>query len=137
MLAARQKCSNRKSVVDRAEYVKSVCERLGKAKPVPYLEVQFADGSQPEQNCCHRNAERWAREHPGTIVVRGWVDFMPAVSGRRLTAHSVLQDADGWQFDITPIADKGVRPSLRFVPHIGDEQLFQSMKQESIFIDCC
>jgi len=65
---------------------------------VPYIKVQFADGSQPEQN---------------------W----------KLTAHSVLKDGDGWLFDITPIADTRVRPSLRFVQHIGDEQLFQSMMQ--------
>ena len=120
----------------RAEYEKSVCQRLGRAKPVPFRKALFADGSEPQQSRCHQNVDRWVRENPGTNVVRGWVDYMPAVTGRMLTAHSVVQDTDGNLLDITPVADERVRPSMRFVPHTGDERLFFSMKELDIFIEC-
>lgn len=125
----------RGSVV-RVEYEKSICQRLGQAKPVSFRDVLFADGSEPKRNCCHANVDRWVRENPGTNVVRGWVDYMPAVNGRMLTAHSVVRNTDGNLLDITPLADERVRPSMRFVPHVGDEQLFLSMKNSNIFIEC-
>jgi hypothetical protein len=53
-----------------------------------------------------------------------------------LTAHSVVRGADGQLFDITPLAAEYVRPTMRFIPHIGDEQLFLSMQESNIFIEC-
>jgi hypothetical protein len=120
----------------RAKYEKSVCQRLALAKPVPLREVLFADGSEPEKNRCHDNVDRWVRENSGASVMRGWVNYMPTVNGIMLTAHSVVRDADGKLFDITSLADERVRPAMRFVPHIGDEQLFHSTKESSIFIEC-
>jgi hypothetical protein len=120
----------------RVAYEKAVCCRLREANPVPYRRVLFADGSRPQQNCCHDNVERWVRENLGTSAVSGWVDYMPAVNGRRLTAHSVVRGTDGKLFDITPLADERVRPALRFVPHVGDEQLFSQMKQLEIECRC-
>jgi hypothetical protein len=62
-----------------------------------------------------------------------YVDFQIKIW---LTAHSVVRDADGRLFDITPLGDERVRPTMRFVPHFGDEQLFLSMKKSSNVIEC-
>jgi hypothetical protein len=48
---------------------------------------------------------------------------MPSVNGTLLTAHSVVRGANGELFDITPLADERVRARMRFVPHLGDDQL--------------
>jgi hypothetical protein len=120
----------------RTEYEKSVCRRLGQAKPVPFRKVLFADGSEPLKSCCHDNVDRWVGENSGTVIVRGWVDYMPTVNGRMLTAHSVVQALDGHLIDITPLADERIRRAMRFVAHIGDENLFLLMKQSGIFIEC-
>lgn len=61
---------------------------------------------------------------------------MPTLNGMMLTAHSVVRDADGKLFDITRLADERVRPSMLFVPHVGDEQLFLLMRQSNSFIEC-
>jgi hypothetical protein len=60
---------------------------------------------------------------------------MPSMNGTLLTAHSVVRDMDGQLFD-TPLADERVQDTIRFVPHLGDEQLFLSMKALGINIDC-
>jgi len=120
----------------RAQYEKSICHQLNEAKPVPFQKVIFADNSEPQANSCHENVDRWVKENPGTSVVRGWVDYMASVNGQMLTAHSVVRTSDGNLLDITPLADERVRPAMRFVPHVGDENLFSSLRQSSIFIDC-
>jgi hypothetical protein len=61
---------------------------------------------------------------------------MPSVNGILLTAHSVVRDTKGEMFDITPLADERIRTAMRFVPHLGDQQLFLSMKESNIFIEC-
>ncbi len=53
-----------------------------------------------------------------------------------LTAPSVVRGADGGLFDITPLDNERCRASMRFIPPLGDEQLFFSMKKLDIFIDC-
>jgi hypothetical protein len=104
-----------------------------KGRETPHHEP---DGSEPQQNCCHDNVDRGVSENSGTSGVRGWADYMPTVNGRMLTAHSVVRGIDGNLFDITPLADERVRPAMRFLPHVGDEQLFLLMKESNIFIEC-
>jgi len=120
----------------RAEYEKSVCRRLKEAKPIQFQTVIFADGSGPPPNCCHENVNRWVKGNPGAIAVRGWVTYADFGVSIGLTAHSVIQDRDGQLFDITPLGNERVRAGMRFVPHIGAEQEFATMKESSIFIEC-
>jgi hypothetical protein len=123
-------------VITRAEYEKSVCHRLGQAKPLPFRKVLFADGSGPQRNCCHDNVDRWIKENPGSSALRGWVDYMPSVNGTLLTAHSVVREIGGRSFDITPLADERVRDTMRFVPHLGNQEEFHFMRKSNIFIEC-
>jgi len=48
-----------------------------------------------------------------------------------LTAHSVVRGGDGGLFDITPLetTDRRIRDGMLFIPHLGDEQSFFSMKE--------
>jgi|SRR6266496_2328791 len=120
----------------RPEYEESICRLLWQAKPLLFREVSFADGSVPLRNRCHDNVERWVKENSGATVVGGWVTYADFGLSIGLTAHSVVQGTDGQLFDITPLADERVRDTMRFVPHLGDEQLFLSMKGSNIFIEC-
>jgi hypothetical protein len=120
----------------RIAYEKSVCERLCQAQPVPFRWVSFADGSTPQIGCCHENVDKWVKEHSGSTAVRGWVVYMAVPNGIQLTAHSVVRDSDGQLLDITPLSDDRIRRSMRFVPHLGDDQLFLSIKGSCTFITC-
>jgi len=53
-----------------------------------------------------------------------------------LTAHSVVRDQNGQLIDITPLGNERDRVGMRFVPHIGTEQEFKSMKDSNVFIEC-
>lgn len=121
----------------RADYEASVCERLCQAAHVPFREVSLADW-RPKVSDCHRNVDRWIEANPGATAVRGWVtyaSFGPAIG---LTAHSVVRGTDGQLFDITPLENESYRTitTMRFIPHLGDEQLFLSMKELNIYINC-
>jgi hypothetical protein len=74
--------------------------RAPAAKFVPFREVQFQDGAEPQANACHVNVERWVTENPQHKAVRGWL----VTSGFLLDRHSVIVDEHGELFDITPIA---------------------------------
>jgi hypothetical protein len=113
-----------------------VCERLALASRVTFRKVFFADGSLPVQGARHRNADRWVKENPGAMVVRGWVTYADFGISIGLTAHSVIQSHDGQCFDITPFGNERDRVGMRFVPHTGTEQQFTTMKDTCIFIEC-
>lgn len=116
--------------------MKSICERLAQASPVIFREVSFADGSLPVESACHQNADKWVKENPGTVVVRGWVTYVDLGVSIELTAHSVIRDRDGQLFDITPLGDKRDRAGMRFLSHVGTEQEFAKIKESGIFIEC-
>jgi hypothetical protein len=120
--------------MDRAEYEASVCQRLHQAKHVLFREVWFADGSAPQSSRCHDNVDRWVKENSRTTVLRGWVTNAEF----SLTAHSVVRGADGGLFDITPLESKDprIRAAMCFIPHLGDEQSFFSLKALGININC-
>ena len=98
--------------------------------------MSFADGETPKCSECHSNVDRWVRENPGATAVRGWVTYLDFQVSTRLTAHSVVRGVDGQLFDITPLGDERDRAGMRFVPHLGSDEEFLSMKESRIFIDC-
>jgi hypothetical protein len=120
----------------RNDYEKSICDRMAEAVSVPYRGVSFADGSTPVQSACHDNADRWVKENPEFAVARGWVTFADYGLSVGLTAHSVVRDSDGQFLDITPLGNERDRAGMRFIPHVGTEQEFRSMKISNIFIEC-
>lgn len=117
------------------DYKKSICQRLYRAKPIPFRKVSLPDWC-PKVAECHSNVDSWVGVNPGTSAVRGWVTYVDFQIKIWLTAHSVVRDTDGQLFDITPLGDERVRPTMRFVPHVGSEQLFLSVKESSNVIEC-
>ncbi|HTZ81962.1 MAG TPA: hypothetical protein VMB66_02145 [Candidatus Acidoferrales bacterium] len=120
----------------RVEYERSVCDRLANATRIPFRPVSFADGTAPMVGGCHRNADRWVTENPDCDVVRGWVTYSNFGVSIGLTAHSVVRDQDGQVFDITPLENERYRAGMQFVPHVGRDQVFLSMKESNLFIQC-
>lgn len=53
-----------------------------------------------------------------------------------LAAHLVVRDTDGRLIDITPLGNEDYRQSLRFVPHLGDENVFFAMVNIDICLNC-
>jgi hypothetical protein len=119
----------------RNNYDMSICKRLSQAERVRFQEVSLPNWC-PTVADCHGNVDKWVEANPGTVAVRGWVTYADFGLSIGLTAHSVVRGPDGQLFDITPLESRGVRPAMRFVPHLGDEQLFLSMKELNIFIEC-
>lgn len=124
----------------RAEYERTICSQSVGAEVPEYRKVS-PRGWTPAISCCHKNAERWVSENPGQVAVRGWVFYMhyafaTGESGSVYTAHSVVRDCDGSLYDITPLGDERVRPSLRFVPHLGSESEFWELEQSNRCIYC-
>lgn len=62
--------------------------------------------------------------------------YKPLANGIELTAHSVVRGPDGTLFDITPLENEYYRQTMRFIPHPWDEQMFSSMTEKNIFIQC-
>jgi hypothetical protein len=78
---------------------------------------------------CHDNVDVWLKSNPKHVAVRGWVvnaSYGADVVG--LTAHSVVRDAAGTLFDITPVTDERIRPGMVFVPHLGDDASFHRLR---------
>ncbi len=75
-------------------------------------------------------------EESSCKIVRGWVTYADFGLSIGLTAHSVIQDANGKFFDITPRGNDDARAGMWFVSHLGSEQELQSMKESNIFIQC-
>jgi hypothetical protein len=98
--------------------LKALCERRLSSILVPLRGVRFSNGEEPGYNVCHLNVARWVKENRECTPVRGWLD-----SGGILDAHSVVADAYGTLFDITPLQ----LPGLRFVRHLGTENEFWAL----------
>jgi len=62
--------------------------------------------------------------------------FATGESGLVFAAHSVVRDSNGNLYDITPIGDEGLRPSLLFVPHVGSEAEFWEWEKSNRCIYC-
>lgn len=75
----------------------------------------WPDAWAPVPRECHRNAERWAAEHPGWTVHRGWVpEYVMSDGGAVFASHSVVASPEGRLLDVTR------RDELRFLRHLGD-----------------
>jgi hypothetical protein len=125
----------------RAAYEAVICKKSRDAKVVPFKTVALGEWK-PVVNKCHDNVNNWVRSTSGHFAVRGWVFykqcFIPAerTLGCEFTAHSVVRDEKGVLFDITPVHDERPRPSMRFIPHPGDEDFFWKMEKSNPCI-CC
>ena len=91
------------------------------AKRLPFKEVSIGSW-RPEAAKCHDNAKHWVASNKGCRVVYGWLVESFGVF-HYLYAHSVVQDADGILFDITPYLSAN-RQILPFVPHSSDDAQF-------------
>jgi hypothetical protein len=115
----------------RRDYEWQICERLSAAQVAPFKEVSIDDW-RPEIGKCHENVDRWIEANPECTAVRGWVVYACYGDGMdSVSAHSVVKDADGQLFDITPVSDERVRQGMLFVPHEGDETSFNILRSGS------
>jgi hypothetical protein len=106
------------------EYQRSICNRLRFAQTVPFIKCSIGTW-EPQVAHCHVNVDHWVRLNPGHTAVRGWVTIYGCGETVVLTPHSVVRGHDELAFDITPLEDETIRPSMRFVPHIGSEAEFE------------
>jgi hypothetical protein len=118
------------------EYKAAVSRALLSATVVPFVAVS-PDGWQPKIAGCHPNVDRFVDENPGHTAVRGWVT-LGTDGGTQilLTHHSVVRRSDGRLFDLTPLEDESIRPTMRFVPHVGSEDFFHLKNLFQPFLIC-
>jgi hypothetical protein len=122
--------------VNRADYEADICSRLHEARVIPFRKVAMSGGLPAVANC-HSNVDAWVKAHPDCKAVRGWVTYASfGDQGLGLTAHSIVQDADSQLFDITPLGDERVRPSMHFARHMGDDESFSIQRLQNLFITC-
>jgi len=122
--------------MDRARYEADICNRLRQSDRIPFLTVSIGDW-EPKVGECHQNVDTWVKARPDCMAVRGWVTYACfGDNSTGLTAHSVVQFADGELLDITPLEREGLRGGMRFVRHLGDEESFTVEKHRNLFISC-
>lgn len=102
---------------------------------MPFRQVSLGDW-RPKVGDCHANVNIWVKANPGTTAVRGWVTYASFGIAIGLTAHSVVRDTDPRLIDITPLENEHNRSSMRFVPHLGDEDVFFAVLKMDICINC-
>jgi hypothetical protein len=102
------------------EYAARIVARIKEAVTVAFRPVACGEWA-PQPNDCHNNVNAWVKTNPYLTAVRGWV----IDSNCTLAAHSVVRDADGQLFDITPFRDE--RLIRRFIEHPGDEPSFREV----------
>lgn len=123
----------------RDEYETDVCSRRRDAEKIPYHAVGIGDW-RPKVAECHANADAWVRANPRTKAIGGWVEYASFGEGTvALTAHSIVEDADGRRFDITPLYQENtsIPRYVQFVEHRGDDASFFAMKDQDHEIQCC
>jgi hypothetical protein len=103
-------------------YFDDLFERRHLATRIVFNPVVFRDGSKPEPNQCHPNAERWVSEQAACSVVRGWLVHGNPTDHWQFYAHSVVKLPDEENIDITPL-----RYELPFLHHLGTEGAFAEL----------
>jgi hypothetical protein len=73
-------------------------------------------------NECHENARKYAEEHPGCTLIRGWL-IEQFVGWNYFLAHTVIALPDGSWIDPTPMS--GPYP---FLQHLGSEADFEEQR---------
>jgi hypothetical protein len=120
----------------RDEYEIEICACLDEGRSLPFKEVRIGDW-RPIVAECHKNADTWVKATPGSKAIRGWITFAAySDDSVGLTAHSIVEEADGRRFDITPLENESYRRGARFVAHYGDDQSFFAMKELGLEIRC-
>ena len=105
-----------------AAYFDRLLERRGSAVRLDPRAVSFRDGSPPQANKCHENADRWVRENPSCAAVRRWAIEAESGDHLLLVAHSVVQEGDGQLVDIT------LGQPHAFLRHEGELALFDRIR---------
>lgn len=122
---------------DLDDYRAAICKALPSATVIPFVAVS-PDCWQPKVAGCHPNVNRFVDENPGHTAVRGWAT-VGTDGGTQilLTGHSVVQGSDSHLFDITPLESESIRPTMRFVLHVGsDEEFFRLTNLFQPFLIC-
>ena len=101
-------------------YFNALLGRRGSARIVERQDVTFRNGDRPACHNCHGNAARWAAETPDVVPIHGWLIEADDGHDLRLVAHSLLEDAEGAWFDITPL--EPFQPP--FLVHDGSAEAF-------------
>ncbi len=117
---------------NRRDYETTICARLPEGEAVPFKEV-FIGEWHPKVAECHDNADAWVGSHRQCVAVRGWVTYASFEGDAvGLTAHSIIKDADGTVFDITPLRKEDGRKGMRFIAHHGDDPFFLKSSRSAI-----
>jgi len=82
------------------DLARSLYDRLQLAVPVPF-EDHSSDQFQPKAKECHVNVDLWCQLNPDHKPIRLVID-MSALRRVHFVAHSVVEDAYGRRFDVTP-----------------------------------
>ena len=84
------------------EYKKSVFARRAEGALITRAELSIGEW-QPEFNMCHHNVTQLCVNEPSFTAIRGWLVLeAPDRTFLRFVAHSVVMNANGEVFDITP-----------------------------------
>jgi hypothetical protein len=108
--------------VDLGAIAESLYLRRASGVLVPF--ETRATAWKPNPRFCHINSDIYALENSDHESVRGWLIFDYSDFDRfRFMSHSVVADADGRLFDITPTA--AARPP--FLRHEGPDGEFEAI----------
>ena len=101
-------------------YKRFLYQQIANAIYLPYRQVNV-NGQSPQPNNCHWNAQTYEDENQGVECTRGWlvVDGGDLSLEIILLAHSVVREADGNLYEITPIQSCEPRPFL--ASHLTEE----------------
>ena len=127
--------------MDLSALAKSLYQRRHAAVVVPY-EPRMMNW-EPVEHACHNNTDRYVRENPGCKTIRGWLVFDFTLGASigwppffRFTAHSVVEDADGRLFDLTPSKASQRYPFLQHERPASEFDAFVAAVTRTSIIRC-
>ena len=90
-------------MIELPEYSTRLYDRRHSAVIIPPASVSLGTWV-PALNDCHLNVSTWCKHSQGYAAVRGWLyfDFLDQLPFVLFNAHSVVRDAEGKLWDITP-----------------------------------
>lgn len=95
------------------QYASYLFSRISESKNLTFKEVKI-DGQLPLSKNCHENARLFVESNPTYKTIFGWlcIDGGIISPGVIFLAHSVIQDAAGNIYEITPIKSTEPRSFL-------------------------
>jgi hypothetical protein len=116
------------------DLARELFERRHDAAPVPFRDCSGPD-FEPTRQDCHGNVDRWVRLNPDCQPIRGWLVIEHLDEGYcRFVAHSVVRDAVGRLFDLTPPGMAARYPFIQH-PHTGEEFTLMLARRGLVHID--